>query len=366
MRNFLQLIAGGSANQPIGERGSPVRRVVFGLCFGLCGPGRFPFGRFSFYSGSFFGGLFQALIAILLFATIANVFALAPDANSGTALGARYLSLKGKLDHSPFQRPLAMESTESNDSVSGEIHAVFNHPFTDLGAALSQPARWCDILIMHLNTKYCRPSNQSADGGTSGPQTTVLNVAIGKKHDQPVSDAFQVNFVYRVIANRHDFLQVRLNAETGPLSTHNYRIVLEAVPLENGKSFIHLAYSYDFGFSGRLAMQAYLGTIGRSKVGFTVIGQYANGQPQYVGGMRGLVERNTIRYYLAIESFMDSLSAPAATRIEKSLRSWYVAVERYPLQLHEIGQDEYLDMKRKEYRRQQTEVPAVIGFVPAH
>jgi hypothetical protein len=67
--------------------------------------------------------------------------------------------------------------------------------------------------------------------------------------------------------------------------------------------------------------------------------------------MRGLVERNTMRYYLAIESNIGALSAPPQARLEKSLRDWFAAIEAYPRQLHELEQDEYLAMKRKEYSR---------------
>ena len=79
----------------------------------------------------------------------------------------------------------------------------------------------------------------------------------------------------------------------------------------------------------------------------------SHGEPRFIGGTRGVVERNTMRYYLAIESFVGALSAPPATRVEKSLRDWFAAIERYPRQLHEMEQGDYLDMKRKEYSRQQ-------------
>ena len=39
--------------------------------------------------------------------------------------------------------------------------------------------------------------------------------------------------------------------------------------------------------------------------------------------------------------------------MEKSLRDWFAGSERYPRQLHEMGEAEYLAMKRKEYLRQQ-------------
>jgi hypothetical protein len=214
-----------------------------------------------------------------------------------------------------------------------------------VSAELNRADRWCDILILHPNTKYCRAS-------TAG-QGHILDVSIGKKYDQSVDEAYRVTFAYRVVAQSANHLQVILTADEGPLSTRNYRIVLEAVPLESGQTFMHLSYAYDFGLVGRLAMQAYLGTIGKAKVGFTVVSTTPGGLPVYIGGMRGLVERNTMRYYLAIEALLSSLSATPQARMDKSLRDWFSASERYPRQLHELEQNQYLDMKRREYLRQQ-------------
>src|SRR5436190_22767076 len=101
-----------------------------------------------------------------------------------------------------------------------------------------------------------------------------------------------------------------------------------------------------------LAMRTYLSTVAHDKVGFTVVGRTPDGKPESIGGMRGVVERNTMRYYLAIEAYLANLSAPPATRAEKSFRDWFAATELYPRQLHEMEQDEYMEMKRKEYQRQ--------------
>lgn len=298
---------------------------------------------------------FKALRAVVCAAAllcIGTVAALVDDTatNAGQAatLSARYAVLKDELSHNQFHRPLHMDSSEGPDRVTGEIFALVNYPFATAGAALNKPSQWCDILILHLNTKYCRPSTDS--------QGTVLHVIIGKKYDQPVDEAYRVDFVYRVAARTANYLQVKLNADEGPLSTRNYRIVLEATPAEDGQTFIRLSYSYSYGMVGQLAMQVYLGTIGRNKVGFTVVGRESDSQPHSIGGMRGVVERNTMRYYLAIEAFLGALSAPPKARVEKSLRDWFAATEGYPRQLHEMEQSEYLAMKRKEYSRQQAEV----------
>jgi len=58
-----------------------------------------------------------------------------------------------------------------------------------------------------------------------------------------------------------------------------------------------------------------------------------------------------MRYYLAIESFLGALNA-GAERSEKAARDWFAATERYPRQLHEMDEAQYLSMKKKEYARQ--------------
>jgi len=263
--------------------------------------------------------------------------------NSAVGLQAKYSELHDRLGNNQFRKPLYLESGETPDSVMGDVYALIDQPFATAAAALNSPADWCEILILHINTKYCRAAS---DGGS-------LDVSIGAKYDQPLARAHQVKFVYQVASRSTDYLQVRLAAAEGPLSTRDYRIVLEAVSAGESRTFMHLSYSYGFGLVGRVAMQAYLGTTGRNKVGFTVVGKQSDGQPLYIGGMRGVAERNTMRYFLAIEAFLGALSSPPQVRPEKRLRDWFAASERYPRQLHEMEQAEYLEMKRKEILRQQ-------------
>jgi hypothetical protein len=245
-----------------------------------------------------------------------------------------------------------MESSEISGGVSGDVFAIVDYPFSTTEGALTGPEQWCDILILHLNTKFCRVSK--------GGPGKVLNVAIGRKFDQPLDKAYRVDFAFDVVAGTPNYLKVKLDADTGPLSTRNYRIALEAIPLESGRSFIHLTYSYTYGLAGRLALQTYLGTVGSRKVGFTVVGTQSDGKPRHVGGLRGVVERNSMRYYLAIEAFLGAISVSPPARFEKRLHDWFDAVERYPLQLHEMERSDYLAMKRKEYLRQQADLGATM------
>lgn len=268
----------------------------------------------------------------------------AAGAQDAAALRARHAALRTQLDSNPFQRPLYLESSESAEALKGEIYAVIDQPYGTLAAALQGTDRWCDILILHLNVKHCQ-------GSAAGDRLTVM---IGRKFDQPLEDAYRVDFGYRVGVARPDYLQVLLNAGSGPLGTKNYRITVAAVALDAGRSFLHLSYAYGYGTAARVAMQGYLATLGRRKVGFTITGRRADGRPIYIDGVRGVIERNTMRYYLAVEAYLGALGLPPAEQPEKRLRDWYAAIERHPVQLHELERDEYLEMKRRELKRRLT------------
>jgi len=265
-------------------------------------------------------------------------------AQDAASLMARHAALREQLSSNQFHRPLYLESGESSGVLEGDIYAVVEQPYAVIGPVLHGMDHWCDILILHLNVKSCRASTQKA-GDT-------LSVNVGRKFDQPLADTYPFEFLYEVVASRPNYLQAVLNGEEGPLGTRRYRIVLEVVALDDKRSFLHLSYSYAYGVAARVAMQGYLATIGRHKVGFSVLARKANGQPIYIGGMRGVVERNTMRYYLAIEAYLGALSAPAREQLEKRLNDWHAGVERYPVQLHELERSEYLDMKHKEVQRQ--------------
>jgi len=57
------------------------------------------------------------------------------------------------------------------------------------------------------------------------------------------------------------------------------------------------------------------------------MGKLPDGQPKYVGGMRGVVERNTMRYYLAIEAHLGALATPLPLQRQKRLHNWFIATE---------------------------------------
>jgi hypothetical protein len=257
-------------------------------------------------------------------------------AQDAAALHAKFDSLQDKLTHNAYGRPLVLQSTQTEDRLEGEVYARVDQPYAAVRKALQGTDNWCGILILHLNVKMCH----AQPGG--------LDMALGRKYDQPVDDAYKLHFDYKLAADGADYLRAQLSSGDGPMGTKDYRIAVEVAPLDAGHTMLHMSYAYGFGFTARMAMDTYLATVGASKVGFSVEGKDGEGQPKYVGGVRGLVERNTMRYYLAID---DYVASPSPSQLEQRLNTWFDATERYPRQLHELEKNDYLVMKRAEARR---------------
>ena len=268
----------------------------------------------------------------------------APESGTPVALRISYAGLKERLANSPFHRPLILYSKEADGHLEGDIYAVIDHPMQVVRNALVRASQWCEVLILHLNIQYCRGGSRSA---------RTLTLRIGRKYLQPLSDTQRLEFAYRVAADSPEYLEVLLDSDSGPFGTGDYRISLAGIPLDRTRTFLHFRYAYAYGSLARIAMQVYLATYGRNKVGFSVLGRQPNGAPRYTKGLRGIVERNAMRYYLAIDAYLGALSAPSAERPEKSMRAWFQSTEHYALQLHELDETQYLATKRTQYLRQE-------------
>ena len=260
-------------------------------------------------------------------------------------LQAAYSTRSSALAASPFKRPLLLQSMQLQDGLVGDIYAVVDHAMPLVRDELSLPGHWCDILLLHSNVKQCHTSTESG--------ASRLAVYIGTKDPQELARSSRADFSFQVVAATADYLEVVLAAPSGPMGTSDYRILLQAVPLPGGKAFLHFTYSYNVNALGRMAMGAYLMTGGAGKVGFTVKAGTSADAPQYIDGVLGLLERNTMRYFLAIDTFLQFAHTPSESRWDKRMRAFFTAVEQYPRQLHEMDWQTYEAMKRAEYARQQ-------------
>jgi hypothetical protein len=251
---------------------------------------------------------------------------------------------RAKLANNSFGLPLFLESFSQGGRVDVDVYGVFDDSFGSVVDALTVPVNWCDIASLHPNVKTCTYQGKA--------DAWLLTFYLGRKFYQPPEDSRQVVYHYRNAARRQGYLDIVLAANAGPFGTRDHRIRFEALPLGENRTFVHVSYGYQDTLVLRLATEGYFTTLGSGKVGFTVTGTDRKGEPVYIGGSRGAVERNAVRYYFAIHACMSSLHFPAASRFSMRIDQWYDLTNRYRKQLFELDKKDYLAFKTSEHENQ--------------
>ncbi len=282
--------------------------------------------------------LLRALLIVMFCGAFAGAASAGPAGH--TTLLEKYRQLQPALAQSIFGEPILLTSNVGDEQAQGEVYALLDTPFDALRAALSQPAQWCELAILHVNVKTCvHRQNQ-------------LTFYVGRKYYQPPDKAYALQYRFQQLANDQQQLHVQLSAEQGPLGTSDYLIRLHAIAIDPQHSFIHFHYRYRFGLMARLAMQTYLATLGRNKVGFTITGFDKQGQPIYVKGLQGVVERNVMRYLFAIQAVLEARKSAPQYQPTAGLVRWFAHVQQHPRQLLGFTREEYLENKRRELANQ--------------
>lgn len=285
----------------------------------------------------------MALVAGFAIGAAAGAPAQQAVAGTAAALHAKHLELQAQLRTGSFGEPLVLISRESPNRLEGDAYAEVAHPLAAIAAALRTSAGLCQLLFLHPNVRGCTPSGAGDDTG--------LTLLVGPKRAGAAGLHDEMHYAMHTEWADAAHLQVTLGAARGPLSTRDYRMVFEAVPIDAGRSFVHFGYSYGYGAWARMVANAYLATAGRSKIGFTVEGREADGRPKYVRGVRAAIERNVMRYYLALLANLSVTTGSPEAQLQARLRAWFALTERHAAQLHEYELDEYLHEKQDDLAR---------------
>lgn len=295
--------------------------------------------------------LWKIIAAILLTCNLLNAQPLSQSDSEKASLLEQFKEVLPKLSGNDFKLPIALTSFEQGDQFKGEIIGVLEHDFETSRQIFTQPGDWCNILMMHLNTKSC-----TYEKGAN----PIIHLSSGRKPNKKPELIKKLSMKFSILEDRSDYLSVGLFSNDGPLGTRDYRIELKAMPLPRTLSdetsfngtIVRLVFSYRMSWFSRKATTIYLATWAREKVGFTKIDNDKN-SPVYIRGLQGIIERNTIRYYLAIKTRLDSVLT--GQDLEQQFGKWFDATEQYPLQLHEVEKMEYLEAKRKGLENQRRE-----------
>lgn len=265
-------------------------------------------------------------------------------AGSSDDLKETYEEIEDDILENHYDLPIYLESEAIQNTMRGDVYGILYHPYKTVSENLASLTNWCDIMPQHLNIKACTYEYIN--------EQCKLIFYSGRKFYEKADDVYHLDYQFKVSSLNDDYFNASLSSEEGPLNTSDYLITVEAIPLTDSSTFIHFAYEYKYGFWANLAMSTYLSTIGYDKVGFTIDDEDEEGKPMYVKGIRGVIERNSMRYYFAIQSYLNTQKSPIETRFKKRISNWFDLTEKHNKQLYEMDKTDYLKYKNMERKDQ--------------
>jgi hypothetical protein len=288
------------------------------------------------YTGHPFAWPLAGLMVLMLVAWPAQ----SSSPTAGTAGLSDVNAILEAIAESPFDEPIHLESEEEAREVHGRVHVVVDAPLGDLKAALDSARDWCEILFLHINVKAC------VHHGRAGDERITLYIGRKRYQDPEVVERVELRFHTDRLDDER--LAIRLQADLGPHGLRAFDMKVQAVALEDERSLLLMRYSIGYGAMGRFTLGIYLALGGRDRIGFTVERLDEDGTPVYVDGLRGLIERNTVRFFFALQAYLEE-----PDDLEARLGRWWDLADRHPEQLREPGRDSYLAQKRRERRNQE-------------
>ena len=198
--------------------------------------------------------------------------------------------------------------------VKGDAYAVVAQPYSAVAQVLQGTGRLCDILILHVDIKNCRARRVGSEN--------TLSVVIGSQVEQSPEGRPPTRFHHRVLSAIRIISQWCSMRRRGRWARRITASCSKPSRATRRAAFLHLSYSYAQRRGGADRDTGIPRHAGRDKVGFSIVGRKPDGAPVYIGNERGMIERNTMRYYLAIEAYLRR-DAPEASVREASERMVY-------------------------------------------
>ncbi|MDJ0958679.1 MAG: hypothetical protein QNI91_17565 [Arenicellales bacterium] len=289
-------------------------------------------------TGPFHPKAFVGFVALLLLGITIPVTAKPKDTENILEV---YALAKPILDNPTTDKPFYLHAEVVKRRQMGEAALYFEQPFKEISSSLSKLGNWCEVLLLHLNTKACTHSRRKRD--------KTLTIYLGRKFYQDPDDAFVMTYNFET-EKKKDYFSALITAEDGPLGTSDYRIHFE-VALINGRTFGRIQVSQKHSWLSSKAAKLYVATKGRKKQGISIVDYDEKGKPIYSSGEQAIAERNLLRYYFAITAYVYSQNGTRSDRFKDSLDYWYDQTEQYE-QLYEVDRSQYMKDKYKEYKNQ--------------
>jgi hypothetical protein len=109
----------------------------------------------------------------------------------------KYHKIEKELEKSSLTIPFYLESSVSKNASHVDIYGTIKYPFDIVENELQLPTNWCDIVLLHSNVRASTYKKVN--------DTWLLTLYNVKKFQDPLKNAYPMNFEYRVIAQQPGF-----------------------------------------------------------------------------------------------------------------------------------------------------------------
>lgn len=256
---------------------------------------------------------------------------------------SQYLSISKQRAPVVPQSSIYIESKDDDKHLAIELYVYMTYQYRDISGLLASTESLCELFMLILNVKGC------VHGNKKGERT--IRLYAGSKGYTPKYRIMQLNALHRVEHRDQHYILARLMAKADKSGNREFEASMEATSYKSG-TLVHIMALYRPTFASRIATGTYLRTLGRKKVGFSVIGKGKSGEPVYIKGMPAMIERNAVRSILALEACLAHRESDEQVRLQSRLARWAKLTASHPRQLYVMSQTEYISMKIREQDRQ--------------
>jgi hypothetical protein len=238
--------------------------------------------------------------------------------------------------------PIHLKTVQKGNVLNVSLLGTIPFKFSDVATVLAKPGSYCDFLPLLFNVKSCVITELN-------PVTRMKFYVAGKHYTPPIT-SYRIHAVFRMVGRTPDKIRVRMEADPDTPGKSDYDVDLMAIPLD-GETLMYLKSRYAPGRFTRIATNTYVNVFARDKPGFTEI-QEPGGKKKLITGFPAVIERSSVRAYFALKAYVLNYHLPPDKRFEACLKTWYDLNKPYKKQLYELERDQYLQIKRREYKNQ--------------
>jgi len=233
---------------------------------------------------------------------------------------------------SRFEVPLGWSDANDRYSVIGTTKLHPKHAWADVRSSLANPTTWCRMTTLVPDVRECAvDAVEEVDYGVHATLTLSVGSGDGGTR-QDIEHEFRASV-------GSDALEASLRAPSAALGVRDAGVTVTAKPGADGVE-LELEYGLRSSIRSRLATRAYLAGEAGSRPGISYT-KDPDGTHQYVTGVRALIERNAMRYFLAFPALLETGSQTDAAD------AWYEIASHYKADLPERSKEAYIRSRQE-------------------